>query len=133
MLGFLLEAEGGDFVGVVAVLGADLVLGDAHLSVEFDAGGVEFVAQGVEGDLVGDEGFLLGADLFNHGGDGFDGGAGVVGLVVGDELEGVESVDVVLELFGADAAAGSGGHGFSSGFDGRQKEGRDARLMLYQY
>jgi hypothetical protein len=77
-------------------LGADFVFGDAHSPVEFEGVVVEVVAHGVEGDLVGDDGFLLGADAVDDGGDGFDGGVGVVGLVVGEELEGVERVDVVL-------------------------------------
>lgn len=119
MFRFLLQAQRGDLVGVVAVLGADFVFGDAHSSVELEGGVVEVVAHGVEGDLMGDDGFLLGADLVDDGGDGFDGGVGVVGLVVGEELEGVERVDVVLEFLGSDAAAGAGGHAVSFGLCGR--------------
>lgn len=119
MFRFLLEPQRGDLVGVVAVLGADFVFGDAHFSVEFEGGVVEVVAHGVEDDLVGDDGFLLGADLVDDGGDGFDGGAGVVGLVIGEELQGVEGVDIFLELLGSDAAAGAGGHAVSFGLCGR--------------
>lgn len=119
MFGFLLEPQRGDLVGVVAVLGADFVFGDAHPSVEFEGVVVEVVAHGVEGDLVGDDGFLLGADAVDDGGDGFDGGVGVVGLVVGEQFEGVEGVDVFLEFLGGDAAAGAGGHAVSFGLCGR--------------
>ena len=109
----LLEAKRRDFVGVVAELGADLVLDalDAFVAFVFEEDGV--VAGG--GVAVGGVEFAFagGGDAGLEFGDGGEGVGGVAGGVACDGLEGGDAVEVGLQDVGGQALVA--GHGSSDG------------------
>ena len=106
----LFQPHRGEFVGVVAVLAADGVLGGAHLAVEALLGVADLVANDVEGDLGADQGGAVGHELFVGGGDGLEGDVGVVGGVALDGAEAMEGLDIFVDDLGRDAAAWGLGH-----------------------
>ena len=113
--GGFLEAEGGDLVGVVAELGADLVLDalDAFVAFFFEddcvvAGGGVGVG-GVEFAFAGSA--YAGLEI----GDGGEGVGGVAGVVALDGLECGDAVEVGLQDVGGKATVGVVGHDSSGG------------------
>ena len=113
--GGFLEAEGGDLVGVVAELGADLVLDalDAFVAFVLEEDGVVagggVAVGGVEFTLAG--GGHPGLQL----GDGGEGVGGVAGGVAFDGLECGDAVEVGLQDVGGKATVGVVGHDSSGG------------------
>lgn len=119
---FLLQADGGDFVGVEAVADLDFALGADHDVLEFPAGVAELVAGGGGGVVGVDDGFFGGEQLFVAGGGGLDAVFRVDGDVVGDLLEGEVGLDVGLGLFSRNAGVRVDvRHGVSSTLGCRQK------------
>lgn len=94
----LLQTDGGDLVGVGAVDHGDFVLDADGDTMDVGAGEEGFGAGGGEGVFGEEDGGGGGFHALDGGLGGFGAELGVVGLVVGDALEGADGLDVCVEL-----------------------------------